>query len=95
MVANSRTSRGAGRLRQLNRPQRIRTEADDDSVPVAVYLSNRRIAIESTLESWRIDDEWWRKRPIARVYWRVLLEDGRIVDVFHDLVRGDWFRQTY
>jgi hypothetical protein len=64
-------------------------------VPVAVYISNRRIVIESTLERWRIDDEWWRKRPIVRVYWRVLLEDGRIVDVFHDLVRGGWFRQTY
>ena len=34
-------------------------------------------------------------KPIAREYRRVLLEDGRTVDVFRDLATGRWFRQAY
>lgn len=60
-----------------------------------MYVSGRRLAVESPLETWRIDDEWWRQRPISRLYWRVLLEDGRVVDLFRDLTRDRWARQTY
>ncbi|MFQ5472122.1 MAG: hypothetical protein ACE5FA_04455 [Dehalococcoidia bacterium] len=67
----------------------------EDGIPCAVYFSGRKIVIESALEVWRIDDEWWRNRPISRIYWRILLEDGRVVDVFHDLVRERWARQSY
>jgi hypothetical protein len=44
------------------------------------------------LETWRIDDEWWRK-PIARRYVEVVLEDGAHVVLFEDLVTGAWFAQ--
>lgn len=86
------------RLRPLNRPRPTRVETDSDGVPTAVHLSRRRLAVESALETWRIDDEWWRDTPISRTYWRLLLEDGRIVDVFRDLTRPSqkgWARQTY
>jgi hypothetical protein len=55
----------------------------------------RRVAVESTLEMWRVDDEWWREKPISREYRRVLLEDGRTLDVYRDLATGRWFRQAY
>jgi hypothetical protein len=60
-----------------------------------VHLSNRRLAVEAVLETWRIDDEWWRDRPISRLYSRLLLEDGRTVDVYQALRTGRWFRQAY
>jgi hypothetical protein len=44
---------------------------------------------------WRIDDEWWREKPVSRLYWRVVLEEGRIVDVYRDLAGGKWFKQAY
>ena len=47
------------------------------------------------LENWRIDDEWWRERPVSRVYYSLLLEEGRTVTVYRDLVRGKWWRQAY
>jgi hypothetical protein len=62
---------------------------------MALNLSGRRIAVESIVESWRIDDEWWREKSISRLYRRVLLEDGRVVDVYEDLVSGKWWRQAY
>ena len=45
------------------------------------------------LDIWRIEDEWWRKKPISRLYYRVVLEDGTMVGLFKDLVSGKWYRQ--
>jgi hypothetical protein len=60
-----------------------------------VHLSGRRLAVESIVETWRIDDEWWREKPVSRLYRRVVLEDGRVVDVYQALASGRWYRQAY
>ncbi len=70
-------------------------EADEQGRPAAVYLSGRRYAVEAVLETWRIDDEWWRQRPVGRVYYSLLLEDGRTVTVYRELVSGRWAKQAY
>ena len=80
----------------LHNPRRVRVDpAADSGEPIVVHLSRRRLAVESVLERWRIDDEWWRDRPISRVYYRLLLEDGRTVDVYKALRSGRWFQQAY
>jgi len=48
--------------------------------------------VEAILESWRIDDEWWR-RTIARNYMEVMLEGGKRMVLFQDLRTGQWFAQ--
>ena len=45
------------------------------------------------LDTWRIDDEWWRKQPVSRMYYRVVLEDGTMTGLFKDLISGEWFLQ--
>jgi hypothetical protein len=52
-----------------------------------------RAVVETVLESWCIDDEWWRQ-PISRRYFEVVLEDGGRVVLFEDLLSGEWFVQT-
>jgi len=47
------------------------------------------------LDTWRIDDEWWREKPVSRLYHSVLLDDGRTVTIFHDLVADRWYGQSY
>ena len=49
--------------------------------------------IIEVLDSWRIDDEWWRKQPVSRLYYRVVLEDGTMTGLFKDLISGKWFLQ--
>jgi len=84
-----------GRLQSLHTPRRIKVEPTESGEPLTVYLSGRPIAVEAILETWRIDDEWWLDRPISRLYYRLLLEDGRTVDVYQSVRTGAWFRQTY
>jgi hypothetical protein len=48
--------------------------------------------VEAILESWRIDDEWWRQ-TIARNYMEVMLEGGKRMVLFQDLLTGQWFAQ--
>ena len=48
--------------------------------------------VEAILESWRIDDEWWR-HMIARAYLEVILEGGKRLVLFQDLITGQWFVQ--
>jgi hypothetical protein len=51
--------------------------------------------VEAVLESWRLDDEWWREQPLSRLYLRLLLKDGRTVTVYQNLVTGRWAKQAY
>jgi hypothetical protein len=95
VVAHTGATGGPGQVRPLNRPRPVRVEAGEDGRPVAVWLSGRRDAVEAVLETWRIDDEWWRQRPVSRVYNSLLLEDGRTVTVYRDLADDEWYRHTY
>lgn len=95
MVAHPRAAGGADRARQLNRPRPLRVEAGEDACPAILWLSGRRCAVEAVLETWRIDDEWWRQLPISRLYYRLLLEDGRTVTVYRDETGGRWWKQRY
>ena len=103
MVTDTGATGGPGRVRPfdiaqgrpLNRPRPLRVEADAEGRPIAVYLSGQRYAVESVLETWRIDDEWWRERTVSRAYYELALEDGRVVTVYCDLASTCWFVQSY
>lgn len=92
--APAKTAHGQ-RLKSLHRPRRINVETSDDGQPAAVHVGRHKIAVDSIIETWRIDDEWWRDKPVSRAYCRVALEDGRVVDVYRDSTTGNWWRQAY
>ena len=60
-------------------------EADGEGRPVAVTLAAGDCASLQVQDAWRIDDEWWRERPVSRLYFSLVLEDGRVVTVYQDL----------
>ena len=70
-------------------------DADGEGRPVAVTLRGRRLPVVQVQDTWRIDDEWWRERPVSRLYFEVALEDGRTVTVYRDLVSDRWAMQSY
>ncbi len=99
MVAHPRATLGAGHLRPLNGAGR-RSRSQPQIAPAAPLgecaaapgaASHARSA--EIQDRWRIDDEWWRERPIARLYHALLLDDGSPLVLYHDLIEEQWYEQ--
>jgi len=72
------------------------TEQNTDSAPLHTPSENVRCrtrrAVVSIIETWRVDDEWWRD-TISRRCFELVLEGGRHVVLYEDLVTSEWFLQ--
>ncbi len=107
MVSDPGATAGADRLRPLNRPRPVTvvtddradtersdpTGGDDLARPIALIERGRHRRVERVQDNWRIDDEWWREHAISRIYYRLLLDDGTLLTVYHDLETDQWFEQ--
>ena len=93
MVTNSRTPLRPDRLRPLNAPLPVGVGVNPDGNLAYVVRGESRIPTETVLDSWTIEDEWWRHR-ISRRYMEVMLEGGKRALLFEDLMTGEWFEQT-
>ncbi len=93
MVPSARAPLRADRLRAVNEPQAVTVELNESGELTVGRPDGRTVGkVEAILESWRIDDEWWRQ-SIARAYLELLLDGGKRVVVFQDLMTGLWFMQ--
>jgi hypothetical protein len=93
MVENPGAALRTDAAKPVNTPEPVRVEADVVGLPVAVRLP-RRQRIAAIEDKWRLDDEWWRAEPIARLYCSVRLASGDRLVLYHDLVSGEWYRQS-
>ena len=93
MVAPARAPLRTDRLRAVNEPQPVTVDFDSSGVMTVGRPDGRTVGrVEAILETWRIDDEWWR-HMIARAYLEVILEGGKRLVLFQDLITGQWFLQ--
>ena len=93
MLKNPRKKTSFSRIRALNRPELIQVREGDDHDPAMIISHGQKAKIISVDDVWEIVDEWWRAIPIARRYYRVVVERGAIVTIFHDLINGIWYEQ--
>ena len=83
----------APHLVPLDRPRTVDVRTDEHGEPVHVRLPGKPARrVDAVRERWRIDDEWWRA-PISREYLAVVLDDGRHLTLYHDLLEGGWYVQ--
>jgi hypothetical protein len=61
-------------------------------LPAIVQVGKRRLRVREVLNTWRIDEEWWRA-PITRLYFFVELENWSRVALFVE--DGKWYRQNW
>jgi hypothetical protein len=101
MVPPTRAPLRVDRLRALNVPRQVAVELDGRGRPWAIMDERgragpsgdkRRRTVASTGEVWRVDDEWWRER-ISRRYFDVVLEGGKHMVLFEDLMTSQWWIQ--
>ena len=95
MVKNSRAATRPGPIRPLNTPTPLKIDVDKNGKPERLWLQRQWQEVLEQLDSWCIDDEWWRQQPVCRTYFRLLLDDGRRVTVFQDAVTETWYLQNY
>ena len=93
MVKDTRKEAGTGDLRALNQPSPMPVESEVDGTPSSVKLRGRRLTVESVADRWRINDEWWQDKPVSRMYYECVLDQGLRVTLFLDLVTGKWYHQ--
>ncbi len=67
---------------------------DREGDPLALTVRKRRLRVSKIVNTWRVDEEWWRKE-ISRIYFLIELENNKRITVFHDLLRGGWFKQNW
>jgi hypothetical protein len=92
VVENPGAALHADAAKPVNTPEPVRVEADASGLPLAVRTP-RRVRVAAIEDRWRIDDEWWRKEPVARLYYSVLLAPGDKWVLYHDLASGEWYKQ--
>lgn len=86
----------AATLRPLGLPRPVEVRLDGDGLPAAVARGRGEWRqVEQVADAWRVAEEWWRDAPQERTYVRLVLEDGRVLTLFHDGVNGGWFEQRY
>jgi hypothetical protein len=80
-------------LRRLNAPTKTTVGVGADGAPASVVVGRRTRRVASVHEHWRIDEGWWWEHRVSRLYWRLVLDDGRLLTVYRDLVEGTWWTQ--
>ena len=82
------------KLRALNRPVAVGVRVSA-GVPGEVLWRGFWRVCSRVEEVWRVEDGWWRPRPVRRTYFRLALEDGQLLTVYLDHVDGLWWQQRY
>jgi len=86
MVAPARAPLRTDRLRAVNEPRAVTVELNESGRMTVGRPDGQTVGkVEAILESWR--------QPIARAYMEVMLEGGKRMVLFQDLITGQWFAQ--
>ena len=94
MVPDTGKTLRADTYRPVNAPEQIQVEEDSYGLPLVVRTP-RRQAVTAIDDRWRIDDEWWRREPVSRLYYAVLLASGQRLVLYKNLTNECWYRQSY
>lgn len=94
MVEDTGKTLRADAYRPVNVPQPVKVEEDNSGLPRAVSMPRRQV-IAAIEDKWRIDDEWWRREPVSRLYYSVRLISGHRLVLYKDLTDNCWYKQSY
>jgi hypothetical protein len=70
-------------------PLAIEIELSPDGAPARISGGPLRGDLRPA-SRWLADADWW-SRPIAREYWKAILNSELLVELFHDLHEDCWY----
>lgn len=71
-------------------PLRVSVSLGGNGLPTHVTVGGQIWAVVAIDEHWREEKAWWDK-PICRDYFRLVLSDGSLRNLFQDLLNGEWY----
>lgn len=71
-------------------PLKVKVKVNAVGLPSLVTLAGQARGIAGIDEHWREERAWW-SQPLRRDYYRVILTDGSLRNLFQNLNDGDWF----
>lgn len=72
-------------------PIKVRAHLNAAGLPARLQLGGEVKVVMDLDEAWREERRWWDLRPIRRDYFRVVLTDGSLRNIFQDLLSGEWY----
>ena len=94
MVSYTRKKAHVSTSRPLNTPKNIKISTDLKGLPNGMKIFGLNQLVKEIQDRWRIDDEWWREKPISRMYYKCLLKNFAVIIIFQDLITKEWHRQS-
>jgi len=77
---------------RASKPIKVETDSKGNLRTIKKGTTVQIVRVEGR---WRIDDEWWRRKPISRLYYQVLLANEHRITIFQDLINDRWYEQNY
>ena len=74
--------------RLLSPPTAVDVTLDHGRAPIAISG-----AFNGTIEPivrWKVETSWW-DRPVVREYWKALLNNSMLCELYRDVATGEWF----
>ncbi|MGB3307444.1 MAG: hypothetical protein WBA63_14760 [Thermomicrobiales bacterium] len=94
MVKASGAAVRARELRPLNQPAPTNVLVRGNRL-VALVIDGAMIPVAEIQDRWLSQDEWWRPAPIDRLYYAVVLANGRYLVLYRDRIGDRWFTQRH
>jgi hypothetical protein len=74
--------------RLLSPPIAIDVTLDHGGAPIAI--SGAFSGSIHPIARWKVETSWW-KQPVVREYWKAVLNNNLLCELYHDVGRREWF----
>ncbi|HKV87078.1 MAG TPA: hypothetical protein VJT78_03685 [Candidatus Dormibacteraeota bacterium] len=74
--------------RLFSSPARVEVTLATDGTPT--FMSGALSGSLDPITRWKVETKWWND-PVVREYWKALLNNNLLCDLYHDLRRDQWF----
>ena len=72
----------------LSPPATVEVALNPDGTPS--FITGAFSGPVDPIARWKVETEWW-DQPIVREYWKALLNNEVLCELYHDLGSDEWF----
>lgn len=73
--------------------QPIVVQVDAFNAPQQFRWQGYSHQVDNITQHWLIDTDWWEGR-VWRAYFKLVTDSGALLEIYQDLLTGDWFVET-